>query len=77
MTDKTIVAAVEDAGRERPHIGPNELEAMAKARPDEYFLKGSGVLKLLQGIRTLEADLRAALAGGSPGAIPSPPRAVS
>lgn len=58
-------AAVTDAGNERPRLGPNELEAIAKARPDDFFLKGSGVLKLLQGIRTLEADLRAALAASA------------
>jgi len=41
-------------------IGPNALEVIAKQRPDEFFLKGSGVLKLLQGIRTLERELQAA-----------------
>lgn len=40
-------------------LDANELERMAKARPDECFLKGSGVLKLIGAIRQLEAELRA------------------
>lgn len=43
---------------ERQPIDANDLEAMAKERPDEMFLKGSGVLKLLSGIRQLESELR-------------------
>jgi hypothetical protein len=41
-------------------IDANALERMAKERPDECFLKGSGVLKLTGAIRQLEAELRAA-----------------
>ncbi len=37
-----------------PIIDANALEAMAKERPNEKFLKGSGVLKLIQAIRDLE-----------------------
>lgn len=48
--------------RARPKIDANDLEAMAKARPDECFLKGSGVLKLIGAIRTLEREARAAKA---------------
>lgn len=40
-------------------LDANELERMAKARPDECFLKGSGVLKLLDAIRQLETEIRA------------------
>jgi hypothetical protein len=39
-------------------LDANELERMAKERPDKCFLKGSGVLKLTGGIRQLEAQLR-------------------
>lgn len=42
-------------------IGPNEIEKMAKEKPDECFLKGSGVLRLTGAIRELErqnAELR-------------------
>lgn len=39
-------------------IDANDLERMAKERPDECFLKGSGVLKLIGGIRQLEAEIR-------------------
>ena len=39
-------------------IDANALEIMAKNRPDGYFLKGSGVLKLISGIRQLERELR-------------------
>lgn len=42
-------------------IDANKLEQIAKERPNERFLKGSGVLKLLRGIRQLEGELRAAL----------------
>jgi hypothetical protein len=35
---------------------------MAKERPDEKFLKGSGVLELLGGIRMLEGQMGVALA---------------
>ncbi len=38
----------------KPIIDANALEAMAKQRPEEKFLKGSGVLKLIQAIRDLE-----------------------
>lgn len=38
----------------KPIIDANALEAMAKERPNEKFLKGSGVLKLIQAIRDLE-----------------------
>lgn len=44
---------------ERGPIDANRLEQMAKERPNECFLKGSGVLKLLSGIRQLEAEIRA------------------
>jgi hypothetical protein len=37
-------------------LDANELERMAKERPDECFLKGSGVLKLTGGIRQLERE---------------------
>jgi hypothetical protein len=43
---------------ERSPIDANALERMAKERPDECFLKGSGVLKLIEGIRRLEAEVR-------------------
>ena len=43
----------------RPKIDANALEAMAREHPDEKFLKGSGVLKLLEAIRQLEAENRA------------------
>ena len=39
-------------------IDANVLEEMAKDRPDECFLKGSGVLKLIQAIRELEREIR-------------------
>lgn len=35
-------------------VDANDLEKMATAHPDECFLKGSGVLKLIGAIRTLE-----------------------
>ncbi|WP_440105641.1 hypothetical protein [Acidovorax sp. BL-A-41-H1] len=38
----------------KPIIDANDLEAMAKQRPQDKFLKGSGVLKLIQAIRDLE-----------------------
>lgn len=38
----------------KPIIDANALEAMAKERPNDKFLKGSGVLKLIQAIRNLE-----------------------
>lgn len=38
-------------------IDANELERMAKERPDECFLKGSGVLKLTAAIRQLEGEV--------------------
>lgn len=36
-------------------IDANDLERLARERPDEFFLKGSGILKLTGGIRQLEA----------------------
>jgi hypothetical protein len=45
-------------------LDANELERIAKERPDECFLKGSGVLKLIGGIRQLESELRALRACG-------------
>jgi hypothetical protein len=47
---------------ERRSIDANELERIAKARPNDYFLRGAGVLKLIGGIRELEARLREAAA---------------
>lgn len=41
-------------------IDANDLERMAKERPDECFLKGSGVLKLIGAIRQLEQEAREA-----------------
>ena len=38
-------------------INANDLERMAKERPGECFLKGSGILKLTGAIRTLEAEV--------------------
>jgi hypothetical protein len=64
-----FAATYEDAapmGQELPphdstgSIDANKLEAMAKEMPDECFLKGSGVLKLLSAIRHLERELAAA-----------------
>jgi hypothetical protein len=46
---------------QEPYRGPvdaNRIEAMAKERPDDCFLKGSGILKLTGAIRTLEAKVR-------------------
>lgn len=43
---------------ERAPIDANALEAMARERPDEKFLKGTGVLKLISAIRQLEGELR-------------------
>lgn len=43
---------------DRPPIDANALEAMARERPDDKFLKGSGVLKLIGAIRQLEGELR-------------------
>lgn len=39
-------------------VDANELERMARERPDVCFLKGSGILKLTSGIRQLEARIR-------------------
>lgn len=41
-------------------IDANDLEKIAKERPDECFLKGSGVLKLIGAIRQLESEARRA-----------------
>lgn len=52
-------------------IDANDLEQMAKERPEECFLKGSGVLKLTDAIRKLErqnTELVAALAKAQDGA---------
>lgn len=43
-----------NASTTKPIIDANALEAIAKERPNEKFLKGSGVLKLIQAIRDLE-----------------------
>lgn len=52
----------EQSHQESPTVtGPidaNRLEQMAKERPNDYFLKGSGVLKLTGAIRQLERQLR-------------------
>lgn len=39
-------------------IDANDIERMAKERPDACFLKGSGVLKLTGAIRELEGQVR-------------------
>lgn len=39
-------------------IDANRLERLAKERPDECFLKGSGILKLTDAIRQLEKEVR-------------------
>lgn len=41
-------------------IDVNALEIMAKERPNEVFLKGSGVLKLIAEIKRLESVIEAA-----------------
>jgi hypothetical protein len=49
-------------------IDANDIERMAKERPDECFLKGSGILKLTGAIRELErqnAELRQQLAASA------------
>lgn len=49
---------------DQKHIDANDLEQIAKRQPDGFFLKGSGVLKLTNAIRHLEAEngaLKAAL----------------
>ena len=43
-----------NASTTKPIIDANALEAIAKERPNEKFLKSSGVLKLIQAIRDLE-----------------------
>lgn len=55
MNDK----AHDKQAAEREMIDANALERMAKERPDESFLKGRGVLKLIGAIRDLEAQVRA------------------
>lgn len=47
-------------------IDANDLEAMAKEHPNACFLKGSGVLKLIGAIRTLESELSALKAQPAP-----------
>jgi hypothetical protein len=42
------------------HLDANALEQVAKEHPNKYFLKGSGVLKLITAIRELEQKLAAA-----------------
>lgn len=59
-----------EAFEPRRPIDANELERIAKDRPDDYFLKGSGVLKLTGAIRQLEAELRAARAQAAPAVEP-------
>lgn len=44
-------------------LDANALEAFAKENPDQYFLKGSGVLKLLNAIRALEQAAQPSQAG--------------
>ncbi len=39
-------------------IDANKIEQIAKEYPDEFFLKGSGVLKLVGAIRQLEREAR-------------------
>ncbi|MFS2113309.1 hypothetical protein [Herbaspirillum frisingense] len=46
--------APEPAGK---HFDVNALERMARQRPDDCFLKGSGILKLTGAIRQLEAQI--------------------
>lgn len=55
---------------ERARIDANRLEQMAKERPNECFLKGSGVLKLTGAIRQLGAEIRAL---SQPPAVQVPP----
>lgn len=43
-------------------LDANGLERMARERPDECLLKGSGVLKLTGAIRMLEGQMGVALA---------------
>lgn len=50
--------AQEDADLIHELIDANKLEKMAKERPDECFLKGSGILKLTGAIRQLEQVIR-------------------
>jgi hypothetical protein len=38
------------------HLDANALEKVSKEHPNEYFLKGSGVLKLITAIRELEQN---------------------
>lgn len=52
------LAAQSKGAEPREPIDANKLEQMAKERPNECFLKGSGVLKLTDAIRQLEAELR-------------------
>lgn len=50
-------------------IDANVLEILAKERPDECFLRGTGILKLTGAIRTLEREnreLKAKLASAQP-----------
>jgi len=42
-------------------LDANTLEKVAKQHPDKYFLKGSGVLKLIEAIRDLEQRMAALL----------------
>jgi hypothetical protein len=59
-----VVSALASAKPVEVSDGPidaNDLEQIAKARPDECFLKGSGVLKLIGAIRQLERENRALL----------------
>lgn len=56
MTDS--ITPLEATQPERTPIDANALEAMARDRPDEMILKGTGVLKLTGAIRQLEGELR-------------------
>ncbi|KAF1046362.1 MAG: hypothetical protein GAK35_01047 [Herbaspirillum frisingense] len=51
-------AAEPAANARRVPVDANVLEQMARERPDECFLKGSGILKLTSGIRYLEGKIR-------------------
>jgi hypothetical protein len=71
--DPTQPVSVTAISGERRPIDANELERIAKERPDDYFLKGSGVLKLIGGIRQLEHEMRAMHDAAAPAAPPVQP----
>ena len=62
LADAVDAAGVLGGAAHRPRIDANDLERMAKDHPNERFLKGSGVLKLIGGIRMLEGQLSVAVA---------------